>query len=217
MIGEARSLPTLLIADNPTTRLGVRVSLEGFVQICAEAGEAPEAIRLAGREQPDLCLIGLELPEGGLAAARGIRDAAPDAALVILANSADPDDLLAAADVGARGYLPGEIDGGALRRAVMAVLAGEAAVPRSMVLPLMRALETKNVGPGDGLSTREAQVLSMLARGQPTAAIAERLGISPVTVRRHISRTMHKTRTTDRRALLSGELHRSGGSSHRRS
>jgi DNA-binding NarL/FixJ family response regulator len=196
--------PTLLIADNPATRLGIRVSLEGFVQICAEAATAPEAIRLAKRKQPDVCLVGFDLPEGGLAAARGIRDAAPGAAIVIIANSADPDDLLAAADAGASGYLPGEINGNALRRAVSAVLVGEAAVPRSMVLTLMRALETKHAGAGEELSTREAQVLSMLARGQPTAAIAERLGISPVTVRRHISRTMHKTQARVRRALVGG-------------
>jgi len=196
--------PRLLIADHAATRLGIRMALDGLVQVCAEGGNASDAIELAARTRPDLCLVGFELPGGGLVATRGIRDVAPEIPIIILANGADADDLLAAIDAGACGYLPGEAPGPSLARGVAAVLAGEAAIPRSIMIELVRALQAKAAGTSDGLTAREAQVLAMLERGQPTAAIAERLGISQVTVRRHISATMRKRRASDRRALVAG-------------
>ena len=82
-----------------------------------------------------------------------------------------------------------------------AIAANEAVVPRSMVLELL--LELRGGGPGvDALSTREAQVLGMLRRGQTTAEIADRLAIAPVTVRRHISQLVRKTGVEDRAALM---------------
>lgn len=213
MTGPESSLASLLIADHAATRLGIRIALEGLAAICAEAGSAPEAIELARQAQPDLCLVGFELPGGGLAATRGIRQAAPGIPIVVLANCASADDMLASIDAGASGYLPGDIPGPSLPRVVSAVLSGEAAVPRSMVIDLVRALQTNAAPPSDALTTRELQVLAMLKRGQPTAAIAERLGISPITVRRHISTTMRKTRSVDRRALVGETARRAGATS----
>jgi DNA-binding NarL/FixJ family response regulator len=83
---------------------------------------------------------------------------------------------------------------------VKAIAANEAVVPRSMVLELLR--ELRGGGPGtDTLTARETQVLGMLRRGQTTAEIANRLGIAPVTVRRHISQLVRKLGVEDRAAL----------------
>lgn len=211
MSAPSRRKPRLLIADYAATRLGIRVALGARARICAEAGTADAAVELARRKRPDLCLIGFELTGGGLTATRRIREFERGIPIIVLANRADPDDLLAAVDAGASGYLPAEIPGASLARAVSCVLAGEAAIPRSMTPALLRALQTKAPPAGDALTTREAQVLAMLKRGQPTAAIAERLGISPVTVRRHISRTMRKTDAADRRALVRNALRPAAG------
>jgi DNA-binding NarL/FixJ family response regulator len=197
---DSRSV-RLLIADHAPTRLGIRIALDGVACVCGEAGSAEEAIALAGRRQPDLCIVGLELPGGGVVAIRGISAAAPGAAVIVLADSPDPDDLLGCLRAGAIGYLPSSIAGSALRRAVSGVLAGEAAVPRAVVLDLVRELQGMTIPETNGLTPRESQVLAMLRRGKPTGAIAQQLGISPVTVRRHISAVMRKTGLADRETL----------------
>jgi DNA-binding NarL/FixJ family response regulator len=194
-----------LIADHAPTRLGVRIALEGAIDVCAEADDAEGAISAAQREQPDICLVGLAIPGGGIAATRGISRVAPGSSVIVLAASQDLDDLLSCVRAGAVGYLPGDIGVGSLRRVVAGVRAGEAAVPRSMVLALVRELQG-TAAAGDGFTTREAQVLGMLRKGHSTAAIADELGISPVTVRRHVSAMVHKTGVSDRIALA-----RSGG------
>lgn len=193
----------LLIADRPPTRIGIRMALNG-VDVCAEADDAEQAIRAAKREQPELCLVGDDLTGGAVAAIRGISRAAPDAAVVVLAQAHDVDYLLECVRAGAVGYVPGPLDAARLRRIVQAAAANEAVVPRSMVLELL--LELRGGGGGaDALTTREAQVLGMLRRGHSTSEIAKRLAIAPVTVRRHISELVRKLGVEDRSALTRTE------------
>jgi DNA-binding NarL/FixJ family response regulator len=192
----------LLIADRAPTRLGIRMALDGEVVVCAEADDAERAIRAAKREQPDVCLIGRELADEGLSAVRGICRAAPQAAVVVLAADPDPQDLLDCVRAGAVGYVPGAVDGAGLRRIVRAVSDNEAAIPRAMVLELLMELRT-SASSGDGLTSRESEVLGMLRRGYTTAEVADRLRIAPVTVRRHISELVHKLGVENRSGLVS--------------
>lgn len=194
-------VPRLLIADYAPTRLGIRMALGGAVHVCAEAGTAAEAIRAAERHQPDICIVGRDIPGDGIAATRGICVAAPEAAVVVLTDALDPDDLTAALQGGAIGYLPGSISAAALRQVMASVLKQEAAIPRSMVLELVRQLRGTAALRENGLSARESQVLELLRRGQSTSAIARQLGISPVTVRRHISTAVQKSGYSSRGAL----------------
>jgi DNA-binding NarL/FixJ family response regulator len=195
----------LLIADREATRVGIKMALDGEVEVCAEVDDAEQAIRAAMREQPDVCLVGDDLAgSSGLAAVRGICRAAPDAAVVVLTEGHDVDLLLDCVRAGAVGYVPGALDADRLRRIVRAVSEREAVVPRSMVLELL--LELRGRGDGaDALTTRESQVLGMLRRGHSTAEIADRLVIAPVTVRRHISELVRKLGVEDRAALTSAE------------
>lgn len=197
--------PRVLIADLPGVRLGVRIALEGAAQICAEAEDAEHAIRAAQLEQPEICLIGLDLPGDGILAIRGIREVAPGTAAIAVASSQDDDDLLACVHAGAVGYLPGSIGAPSLRRAVAAVHAGEAAIPPAVVGVLLRELQRASSG-DDDLTPRETQVRDLLRRGHSTAAIADQLGISPTTVRRHISASMHKIGAEDRTALTQARV-----------
>lgn len=187
----------LLIADHAPTRAGIRIALEGEVNICAEAGDAEQAIRAAMREQPEVCLVGREIPGDALLAVRGICRAAPAAAVVVLAAERDVEDLMQVVRAGAVGYVPGAVEAGRLRRMIRAVAAKEAVVPRSLVLDLLLELRDS-----DGLTGRESQVLGMLRRGHTTAVIAERLQIAPVTVRRHISELVRKLGVQDRWSLI---------------
>jgi DNA-binding NarL/FixJ family response regulator len=120
--------------------------------------------------------------------------------VVVIAPVADDDDLLDAVRAGAIGYWPGGLDTPLLRRIIRGAAAGEAVIPRTMVLELVMELRGSG-GPG-GLTGRESQVLGMLRRGHSTAAIARRLEIAPVTVRRHISELVHKLGVEDRSELL---------------
>ena len=193
----------LLLAHDAPTRLGIRMALNGEVEICAEAETAEQAIRSAKLHQPDYCLIGSEICGERLVAVRGISRAAPNSAVIVLAATPDEDDLLDAVRAGAVGYVPGALDAARLRRIIGAVAANEAVVPRAMVLELL--MELRGGGGGAGaLTGREAQVLGMLRRGHTTAGIANRLQIAPVTVRRHISELVHKLGVEDRSALVGG-------------
>lgn len=190
----------ILIVDRAPTRLGIRMALDGDVDVCAEADDAEQAIRAAMREQPDLCLIGDHVAGDGLAAIRGVSRAAPGCAVVVLAQVHDADYLLECVRAGAVGYVPGALDAERLNRVVRAAAANEAVVPRSMVLELV--LELRGGGGGsDALTARESQVLGMLRRGHRTSEIADRLAIAPVTVRRHISELVRKLGVENRAAL----------------
>lgn len=196
MTGQLR----LLIADLAPTRLGIRMALNGDVEVCAEAEDGERAIRAAKREQPDLCLVGDHIAGDCLAAIRGISRAAPACAVVVLAQDNDADHLLECIRAGAIGYVPGPIDAERLRRVVRVAAAKEAVVPRSMVLELV--LELRGGGGGaDALTVRESQVLGMLRGGQKTAEIGDRLAIAPVTVRRHISELVRKLGAENRNGL----------------
>jgi DNA-binding NarL/FixJ family response regulator len=190
----------LLIADRAPMRLGVRVALEGEVEVCAEAETVQQAIRSAKETQPDVCLVAWELAGGGAAAVRGIVRAAPDASVIVLSDASDVDAMLEAVRAGAVGYLPGVISVDRLHKIIRAVGDGEAVLPRALVRDLL--LEIRAAGSTtDGLTAREAQVLGMLQRGQATSAIARRLGIAPVTVRRHVSQLVRKLGVENRAEL----------------
>jgi NarL family two-component system response regulator LiaR len=197
----ARGRPRLLIADHAPTRAGIGLALGDEVEICGEAADAEQAIRAAHREQPDVSLLGREIAGDWLSAVRGICRAAPRSGVVVLAHVPDVDDLLAAVRAGAVGYVPGPLDADRLRKVIAATSADEAVIPRSMMLELVMELRAGAQG-ADRLTSRESQVLGMLRRGQDTAAIAQRLAIAPVTVRRHISGLVHKLGVEDRAALL---------------
>jgi len=199
------SAPRLLIADRAPTRFGVRLALQGAVSICGEASSAEEAIRLAKRTQPDVCLVGWEIPGGGAAAVRGVTRAAPGARVIVLADDAGADAMLDAVRLGAVGFVHSGLSPEQLQKVIAAVVAHEAVLPRSMVLDLL--LELRSAGAEvDGLTGREAQVLGLLRRGHSTATIARRLDIAPVTVRRHISELVRKFGVVDRSELVSAAV-----------
>jgi two-component system nitrate/nitrite response regulator NarL len=184
----------------------MRLALQGQVEICAEADSSELAIRFAKREQPDVCLIGWDLPGGGSAAVRGVTRAAPRARVIVLADEADAEAMLESVRLGAVGFVPGGMSGEQLLRVVMAAAAHEAVLPRAMILDLL--LEVRSAGHEiDGLTGREAQVLALLRRGHSTGTIAKRLDITPVTVRRHISELVRKFGVMDRSELLADTVH----------
>lgn len=204
--------PRVLIADDhPLIRQGVRDSLEAadFV-VCAETPDAGTAVEAALRERPDICLLDVHMPGNGIQATREITAALPDTAVVMLTVSRDDEDLFDAIRAGAAGYLLKDTAPGRLPNALRGVLAGEAALPRTLASRLMDEFRSQGrrrrmLGLGKRmpeLTPREWDTLELLRDGLSTAEIAERLQVSPVTVRRHVSAILGKLRVPDRAAAL---------------
>ena len=205
------SAPTIVIADDhPPIRLGVRMALmRGGFRVLAEAADADGAVEAVLRERPDACLLDVKMPGGGIDAAARLAELAPTTAVVMLTVSTHAEDLLAALRAGARGYLPKDMSPDRLPAALLGVLRGEAALPRTFVgrmLHELRALPASGAGPlrvGDvELTPRESEILRMLRSGLSTMEIGERLSLSPVTVRRHISTCVAKLGAQGREEAL---------------
>ena len=195
--------------DHPPTRAGVRLSLEeaGF-EVCAEAANAAAAFDACVDHSPDVALLDIHMPGNGIAAAARITAARPDTAVVMLTVSRDDADLFEALRAGARGYLLKDIDPARLGPALQGVLDGEAALPRNLVTRLMDEFRTRDErpvrpqGPLSTLTSREWDTLELMRQGLTTAQIAEKLYVSPVTVRTHVSAILRKLQVSDRQAAI---------------
>ncbi len=180
-------------------RRGVRAGLEahGFI-VVAEAGEAAQAVSSASRLRPNVCLIDVELAGGGLNAIARIAKASPGSLIVVLSASERAGDVVAAVARGASGYLLKGLDDEHLASALRAAFAGEPAVSRSLVPHLVaeiRRESTRRLTMQEGavtLTPREWEVGEMLVAESSTIEIADRLGVSPVTVRRHVGQLLRK-------------------------
>jgi DNA-binding NarL/FixJ family response regulator len=203
------SIRAVIADDHAPTRMGVRMSLEadGF-EVVAEVATAPLAVAAAVEHQPDVVLLDIHMPGGGIVAAQGIAAQVPSAAVVMLTVSRDDEDLFEALRAGARGYLLKDIDPDRLGAALRGVLEGEAALPRNLVTRLMEEFRgrdggvARTDGPLAQLTSREWQTLDLMRQGLTTAEMAARLCVAPVTIRTHVSAILRKLQVPDRDAAV---------------
>ena len=195
--------------DHPPTRAGVRYTLESAgMEVVAEAADADGAVAAAVRHRPDICLLDIHMPGGGIAAARQITSALSDVMVVMLTVSRDDDDLFEALRAGASGYLLKDMDPDRISFALEGVLSGETALPRTLLTRVMeefRGRSHRRILPGrrgHDLTEREWDVLTLLRDGLSTAEIAQRLFVSPATVRSHVASVLRKLRVPDREAAI---------------
>lgn len=189
----------------------MRLALKGHgFDIVAEAVDAYGAVAAALEHRPDLCLLDVHMPGGGVAAAAQLSDALPEMPIVMLSVSDADEDLFEALHAGACGYLLKDTDPSWLPAALRGVFNGEAPLPRALAARLIRefqrrgrATQTRDAqGRVVFLSARESEVLALLRAAFSTNEIARRLGVSPATVRRHLSETMRKLGVASRDAAL---------------
>jgi DNA-binding NarL/FixJ family response regulator len=199
----------LIADDHPLTRVGVRLALErGGFEVCAEVDDGPSAVKAAESERPDVCLLDIQMPGGGIRAAEALSAKVPESAIVMLTVSRRDSDLFDALRVGASGYLLKDTDPDRLPLALHGVLEGEAALPRHLVaLVIDEFRERGRRRPllkrrGVVLTDREWEVLELMSHGLTTFEIADRLFIEPVTVRTHVSAILKKLRVSSRKAAL---------------
>lgn len=197
--GAVERLSVLVADDDAASSAGTRETLrvDGFI-VVGTAVDAAAAISAAVRLRPNLCLIDLELPGDGMSAIGRIAKASPETLIVVLTESDRPDDVVTAFTRGASGYLLKGRNGDRLGSTLRAAYHGEPALSRSLVPYLVDEIRRGSVRrltlPGGPvtLTPREWEVGELLREGSSTAEIAESLGVSPITVRRHIGLLLHK-------------------------
>ena len=198
---ESSGGPQVVLAEpDAATSAGLRMALEAAAfDIVAEARTADEAVDAALHRGPQAVIVAGDLPGGWESAVLRIARERPAIALVVMAHRVDGEELLSAVLAGATGYLDKGMQPERLPAAINGVLAGEVALPRQLTRHLLAELRRRDhrrvvveAHARTTLSNREWEMLQMLAEGCTTADMASRLGISPITVRRHVSSLMTK-------------------------
>ena len=199
----------VLVADDQAlVREGLMTLLQATpgIEPVADAADGAEAIALAARHRPDVILMDLRMPNvDGAQATREIRAAQPDTEIVVLTTHADEASILDALRAGARGYLTKDAGIQEIARAVHAAAAHQSLLDPVVQAKLLDAVGAAAPAPAaaprplpDDLTPREAEVLSLIARGLSNREIAAHLVVSEATVKTHVNHVFAKIGARDR-------------------
>jgi DNA-binding NarL/FixJ family response regulator len=203
---------TLVVGDEQVaTRVGIKSAVEPHgLRVVGEASTAAEAVECCLAQRPDVCLLATRLPGNALGAAQLIKRSLPDTKIIMLTASGRSDELFSALRAGADGYLLMTTSAARLPYAIRGVANGEAALPRDLTIHLVREFRDRGhrrrveLSPGRDveLTAREFEVLECLRKRERTAEVAAHLGITEITVRRHVSSLVRKLGAPDRSRML---------------
>jgi DNA-binding NarL/FixJ family response regulator len=204
------AMRVVMADDHARMRTRIRQALEaGGCVVCGEGASADDAIALTLEHAPDVALLDIHMPGNGIAAAREIARTHPGTAVVMLTASAEDDDLFDSLRAGASGYLLKDTDPDVLVDALRGVLEGEAAMSRRLVGRIMEEFRSpatprfvRRSKASARLSAREWEVMELLGEGLSTDEVAQRLFLSPTTVRVHVSGVLRKLRVKDRQSAF---------------
>jgi len=197
-------ITVLIVDDHAVVRSGLRAYLETQpdLEVVAEAASGRAAVQLAAEHVPDVVLMDLVMPEmDGVEATRRIRDASPRTRVVVLTSFHDDVHIFPAIKAGALSYLLKDIGPEELGEAVRAAARGEAVLHPRVAARLadeMRGAWAAGINPYTELSTREQEVLRLVAEGRSNAEIAAQLVLSEKTVKSHVSNILSKLHLADR-------------------
>ena len=199
----------VLIADDQRVvrdGLTMLVGLIDGVEVVGTAGDGVAAVESARRERPDVVLMDLRMPGmEGAEATRHIRASRPETQVLVLTTYADDQSLFPALKAGARGYLTKDASAEEIEQAIRALAAGRTHLDPAIQQRLIAAVlegqtpaSAPSQPPPDGLSSREVEVLKLIAAGMSNGEIATALFLSNATVKTHINRIFSKTGARDR-------------------
>jgi DNA-binding NarL/FixJ family response regulator len=198
----------IIVDDHPVVRDGLRIMLESQpdFEVLGEAADGVVALRLAEALQPDLVLMDLRMPVmDGVTATREIKSRQPGIQVLVLTTYDSDADILPAIEAGATGYLLKDTLREDLYRAIRAAARGEA-----VLAPLVanRLIGRMRLPVEEKLSSRELEVLGLVANGSSNSEIASRLHISQATVKSHLIHIFGKLGVSDRTAAVTVALQR---------
>ena len=191
----------IVVDDHPLLLDGLvaTLSADEEIAIVATGADAAAAVRVAREHRPDLALLDVAMPGGGIEAAREIGSASPTTRVVMLTSSEDEDDLLSAMNAGARGYVLKGVAGRELRAILKSVHAGEVYVAPGLAYAMIKGLTKPHVSdPIDELTTREREVLALVGSGLSNAEIGGRLGLAEKTVKHYMTAILGKLQVGSR-------------------
>jgi len=216
----------VLIADDQKVvrdGLAMMLGLLDGIDVIGTAVDGADAVRQATAQRPDVVLMDLNMPSvDGVEATRQLIAAGSPSRVVVLTTYADDESVFRALQAGARGYLTKDAGADEIRAAVATVAAGDAQLDPSVQRRLLEALAsgahlgvapTQPPPPQDGLTAREAEVLTEIAEGLSNGQIAARLFVSEATVKTHVNHLLAKTGCRDRAALVA-YAYRTGRAAH---
>ncbi len=211
----SEALQIAIVDDHPLFREGVAHTLgaQPDIEIVGEGESAADALRIAAERLPDVMLIDVSMPGGGLNAVRQIARDYPVVKIVMLTVSEEEDDVTAALRAGARAYVLKGVAARELVRILRTVAAGEVYVTPSLAAHLLAELSggsgRPSANPLDVLTEREHQILELVAAGDSNKEIATQLHLSEKTVKHHMTNILQKLQVRNR--VEAALMARSGG------
>jgi two-component system, NarL family, nitrate/nitrite response regulator NarL len=187
--------------DHPLFRDGVVSSLRASddIVVVGEAADASSALALVQQHLPDVVLLDIAMPGGGIRAATAVAIAAPATKIVMLTVSEDEDDLLAAMKAGAKGYVLKGVSARELTGVIRSVQAGDVYVAPALAFDLLREMsKPRQKDPLGELTTRERDVLELLATGLSNQEIAARLSLAEKTIKHYMTNILAKLQVRSR-------------------
>jgi DNA-binding NarL/FixJ family response regulator len=203
IIDPVTLIRVLIADDHPVVRRGMSALLSSLVgvEVVGEVEDGESALREVQLTRPDVVVMDIQMPGvDGVEATRRIRAAVPSTAVLVLTMFEDDETVIAAMRAGARGYLLKGAGQEEILTSLRAVVAGQLVMGPDVAQRLIRRLDEPDRPevPFPGLTSREREVLSLIAQGQNNAAIAANLGLAPKTVGNHISAIFAKLRVESR-------------------
>jgi NarL family two-component system response regulator LiaR len=193
-MSESAAIRVLLVDDHAMVRRGLATFLKVYddLELAGEAADGEAAIELCARVQPDVVLMDLFMPGmDGVTATRAIREQHPTVAVIALTSFKEEALIQRALGAGALSYLLKDVSAEELVRAIRAAHAGRSTLSPEATRALIHAA-TRPPSPGHDLTPREREVLALLVDGLNNTVIAERLVVSPSTVKSHVSNILTK-------------------------
>lgn len=201
----ARSVSVIVVDDHSIFRAGVvqSLALDPQIRVIAEGSSAHEAEALAERLRPDIALIDVSMPGGGIEAARAITQSVPETKVVMLTVSENDDDVFDAVEAGAIGYILKGTSARDLISAVQNVASGQTHMAPKLALALLaRARRRDQVDPQwtalESLTPRERTVLSLVAKGLSNREVATTLQVGEKAVKSHLTGIFGKLKVRNR-------------------
>ena len=196
----------LIVDDHALLRDGIRalIDLTDDVEVVGEASEGKEAIKEAQELIPDVVVMDIAIPGmDGLEATRRIKKKNPKMQILILTQHNNKEYVLSAIKAGAAGYVPKRALGSELLSAIRAVHKGDSFLYPSAAAALIQDYRQQaEVEPYDRLTSREREILTLIAEGHTSRQIADMLYISLKTVQGHRTKIMEKLNTHNRAELI---------------